>query len=335
MMTRSNGFTLVELLVVIAIIGMLVGLLLPAVQQAREAARNMQCSNNLKQMGLAAQNHLSTVRCFPSGGWHYRWTGVPEQGLGMSQPGGWLYSLLPFMEQNALFQLGIDGNESDGVQTRVTTPLNVMNCPSRRASKIYPHTSSGSPYTRSGGSVSIANCVKNDYAACTGTVNPNGTGGNNDYYGQTGDIRNVSSTTVKDYNSKTSQSLTGVIYAYSNTSDGEIRDGFSNTYLIGEKYLNSSNYETGKDGSDNETAYAGHGNDTCRGAFTETVMQDREGLQKHLLFGSSHAGSLNMVFCDGSAQKISYSISLDVHYCLAHRSDGGYYNNNFVQLNFN
>ena len=335
MKKRLNGFTLVELLVVIAIIGMLVGLLLPAVQQAREAARNMQCSNNLKQMALASQNHLASVRCFPSGGWRYNWTGVPEQGLGMTQPGGWLYSLLPFMEQNALFQLGVDGNEADGVKTRVMTPLNVMNCPSRRASKVYPHSSGSMPLTRSGSSVTIESCVKSDYAACSGTVNPNGKGGNNDYYGTSGNITNISRSTIEDFNASASQQLTGVIHAYSNTSDGQVRDGFSNTYLIGEKYMNASNYETGKDGADNETGYAGHGNDTCRGAFAdtaETVMQDRAGLQKHLLFGSTHAGSFNMGFCDGSVQKISYSISFDVHYCLAHKNDGGYYNGNFVQI---
>ena len=77
-----RGFTLVELLVVIAIIGILIALLLPAIQAAREAARRSQCKNNLKQMGLAAQNHLSTQKCFPSGGWGFLWVGDPDRGYG-------------------------------------------------------------------------------------------------------------------------------------------------------------------------------------------------------------------------------------------------------------
>ena len=104
---QNRGFTLVELLVVIAIIGILVGLLLPAVQAAREAARRMQCSNNLKQMGLALHNYHDTFNRFPGN------TATPQgsQQLGAS----WLVKILPQLEQSAAFNqlVWIDTDFSD------------------------------------------------------------------------------------------------------------------------------------------------------------------------------------------------------------------------------
>src|SRR5262245_27373597 len=97
-----RAFTLVELLVVIAIIGVLVGLLLPAIQASRETARKTQCKNNLRQMSTAFLNHENTQGFFPSSGWGNKWVGDPDGGYGATQPGGWAYSILPYMEYVAL-----------------------------------------------------------------------------------------------------------------------------------------------------------------------------------------------------------------------------------------
>ena len=137
---KFTGFTLVELLIVITIIGILISLLLPAVQAAREAARRMQCQNNLKQLGLAASNHESATGRFPTGGWGYSWVGDPDRGNDWRQPGGWIYNLLPYLEQQALHDLpsGKSGQPLlDAVTQMMETPLDGLICPTRRRAVLY------------------------------------------------------------------------------------------------------------------------------------------------------------------------------------------------------
>src|SRR5690606_25596315 len=121
-----HGFTLVELLVVIAIIGVLIALLLPAVQAAREAGRRAKCQNNLKQLGLALLTHHDVYKQFPGGGWGHRWVGVPDRGSGPQQPGSWSYQVLPYLEQTPLHDLGQGASGSAAevaISTRLATPL--------------------------------------------------------------------------------------------------------------------------------------------------------------------------------------------------------------------
>lgn len=330
-MRSRNGFTLVELLVVIAIIGMLVGLLLPAVQQAREAARTIQCSNHLRQMGLACLNHETLTGAYPSGGWGFQWLGDPDQGLGVNQPGNWTFSILPFIEQDALFQLGAGGTAQEkktANATRMATPLAMYHCPSRRSPKIYPLYGKTSLYNGTNTGYS----AKSDYGGNTGSQAYNAL-----YKNQCSSISDCVSQTEAWWKKAAGEGdldPTGLLFRRSAVTHSEISDGTSQTYLLGEKYVQPEAYETLAVIHDGWSVYQPLAIHTARHT-TLLPRQDRMGFEEGSgIFGSTHAGSLGMAFCDGSVQRIPYSISNAVHYCLGFRNDGGYYNNQFTAIQF-
>lgn len=129
-MSQRRGFTLVELLVVITIIAILIAMLLPAVQSAREAARQTQCSNNMKQLGLACLNYESQYGAFPPSSYHP--VGTTRPGMLRTHACNWVISILPFLEQQAVyesFNLSMPINDSCN-RTARGTDLSVMKCPS-------------------------------------------------------------------------------------------------------------------------------------------------------------------------------------------------------------
>ena len=320
----KRGFTLVELLVVIAIIGILVSLLLPAVQSAREAARRTQCMNHVKQLALAVHNHHDVQRHYPTGGWGWHWVGDPDRGFNRDQPGGWLFNILAHIEQQALRDMGTDGRrneitteQEEGARFVATHPLGIINCPSRRSTEAYPKPANGTFIARNAANNPSSNNVagRTDYAINCGSQ------GRNQYFaGPPANAEVLVNPETFNWNDAENEH-NGIAYERSMVRGADVTDGTSNTYLLGEKYLNPFNYATGSDAADNETWCTGYNNDNYRNT-RHTPLRDQAGLSDFVSFGSAHPAGFQMAFCDGSVRTIFFEIDAEVHRHLGNRQDG-------------
>jgi len=286
---KFKAFTLVELLVVIAIIGILVGLLLPAVQAAREAARRMQCTNNLKQIGLAMHNYHDAQKQFPPGivqqiaDPHYRLT--DNNVANPVESWAWGAFLLPYLEQSSLYeQAGIGRGELlQGVTNLASTPLSFYRCPSDNG----PALRGSGGFTPRFAPWALSNYKGNcSHAVC-----------------------GIDGSTGVFWRAGFSNSGTGVFVPHK-IGIRNLTDGTTNTILVGEICFirNNLRYQAavwagcvqGQQGNCVDDVLA-----SGRAAINHTVNNSDQLAES---FSSHHTGGVNFVLGDGSVRFVSQNI---------------------------
>lgn len=338
MKTRRVAFTLVELLVVIAIIGILIALLLPAVQAAREAARRAQCISNLKNMTLGMVNHEATFGKLPGSGWSGAWTGDPDRGSGKSQPGNWLFSILPFIEEEQVFNLGAGVTGADRIaqlRQRDATPVEVANCPSRR---------SGGPYSSQVGNArsgdGTGSAVSYPYVLASRGDYAANVGDENDFDNRCLSISPSQYNTLRPGFPPTSDSYTGVSFCGTAVKLRQVTDGASKTIALGERWVPAAYYNGAMIWKgDDWGMYVGFQDDTVRSTYydgrtpTHTPRSDNDdpatiaggldGIVARELFGGPHPGGAIFSMCDGSASMITFEVEAEAFRQMGARDDNG------------
>jgi prepilin-type N-terminal cleavage/methylation domain-containing protein/prepilin-type processing-associated H-X9-DG protein len=295
-----KGFTLVELLVVIAIIGVLVGLLLPAIQSAREAARRTECQNNLKQIGIALQSYHDTTQSFPMGREKTDQFGV-----------SWAFRLLPYAEESAIYgSRDATQRVDDNANARaMRTPIAFYACPSRRrAAADRDFDNNDAPPLPTAKAVATLG----DYAANAGRlwntamdIQPNPDDPNSPH--NPVDIMSSDAVDV---------TVAGPIFTGSRIGARRVTDGLSKTLAVGERHIppplapapnDMVNYYQGDTGflSGDMPTTIFRGSDTRDGHVGFATNQDDPSFEK---FGSPHPNAVMFAFLDGHVAPLSDDI---------------------------
>jgi prepilin-type N-terminal cleavage/methylation domain-containing protein len=337
---RSSGFTLVELLVVIAIIGVLVALLLPAVQAAREAARRSSCSNNLKQLGIGMQNHHDTYGTFPPG--------LPDDDAACF---GWGTYVLPFIEQQNTYDKiseTLRGVATAATHDQVKLLHTGANCHKTHAAdtdcnidhwNAYYQVRHGfmQPYTKQ--IIKTFLCP----SSALRTTDNNSYGGSS-YCGNLGTRYRADGVTVADVTACASGSFRGReqngMLPYANQNDwttalrmADALDGTSSTFLIGEVGRSLNNHPTKNDHGSFPIWAGGNDNGGCNSMTTAgchlrladdlyTLSVPITTAESDRAFGSFHPAIVQFVLVDGSVHSIPKNVDTLVLSRLANRMDG-------------
>ncbi len=349
----TTAFTLVELLVVIAIIGILVALLLPAVNAAREAARRTQCLNQVRQIGLSILNHESAVSTFPGGGSVPLVSDVspllssaaPRKLSADKQWFCWAFQILPYLEEGAVSELPTS-------QSIASTRVSVYFCPSRRAPTLAPASVTGHEF----------DAWLMDYAALQPipvppqipqatydnaiSIRPNGfsLAVNSEYAFWGASVKTPNDRIPPKSSDPRYLGYNGTIvrarYFYENgptappvdrgsdspVSSRKVRDGMSKTALVAEKYVQLRNYAGERDPADDRGWSDGWDYDTVRLAICPPFRDQKEafavGTVRSIALGSAHAGGFNCVYGDGAVHFLSFQIDPIMLNRIAHRRDG-------------
>jgi prepilin-type N-terminal cleavage/methylation domain-containing protein len=285
--SSRSAFTLVELLVVIAIIGVLVALLLPAVQAAREAGRRTECLNHLRQIGLAALSYHDTHGVYPMGR-----DRTDQRSL------SWAFRLLPFVEQQAMHESHQANRPAHDAQNVLSmrTPVALYACPSRRSAAADRDFDNDDNRPVVTGAASLG-----DYAACAG----------HDY--RTGTASGI-------FGSDAEAQTVGPIYSFSRVSGREVTDGTSHTFVAGERYIpreqagiELTHYQAG------DTAFLA--GDLPRSILCGTqgglATSDADFDLELSQFGSEHPGATLFVLLDGHAAALAVETEQGVLDALA------------------
>jgi prepilin-type N-terminal cleavage/methylation domain-containing protein len=309
------AFTLVELLVVIAIIGILVGLLLPAVQAAREAARTMQCKNNLHQISLAVELFHTANRAYPPARYEPRPGDAPERACGGKET-TWLVRIMPYLEaSNAEQQWDYKAPYAGHADRVRTQSLPVYCCPTRRS--ISSSVGIGQVVGAGTRWITLP-------CGCRIPVSSNAelSGAVGDYGGNHGDLSPGSVGLPTDFNSSRAKCDSSIPVDWvDRISHRHALDGLSNTILTGEMHV-----PMGKLGQSPQDAFIFNGDNVFNfarlGGPTAPIATDMRGEGSDLVrWGSWHPGICQFALADGSVRAISNRIDTDTLGRLCNRAD--------------